>query len=91
MEYPQLKLGEDSKLWLAAASREIGRKQPDMPTGSNTMHFLDHRNLPAGRKAMYLRIVAAIKMQRSKRTASASPLAATASTTKAKSALLRPT
>jgi hypothetical protein len=35
MEYPQLKLGEDSKLWLAAASREIGRlaqgKQPDMP------------------------------------------------------------
>jgi hypothetical protein len=45
MEYPQLKLGEDSKLWLAAASREIGRlaqgKHPDMPTGSNTMHFLD--------------------------------------------------
>jgi hypothetical protein len=68
MEYPQLKLGEDSKLWLAAASREIGRlahgKQPDMPTGSNTMHFLDHRDLPAGRKATYLRIVAAIKMHK---------------------------
>jgi hypothetical protein len=57
MEYPQLKLGEDSKLWLAAASREIGRlaqgKQPDMPTGSNTMHFMDHRDLPAGCKATY--------------------------------------
>jgi hypothetical protein len=68
MEYPQLKLGEDSKLWLAAALREIGRlaqgKQPDMPTGSNTMHFLDHRNLPAGHKATYLRIVAAIKMHK---------------------------
>jgi hypothetical protein len=68
MEYPQLKLGEDSKLWLAAASREIGRlaqgKQPDMPTGCNTMHFLDHRNLPADRKATYLRIVAAIKMHK---------------------------
>jgi hypothetical protein len=68
MEYPQLKLGKDSKLWLAAASREIGRlaqgKQPDMPTGSNTMHFLDHRNLPAGRTATYLRIVAAIKLHK---------------------------
>jgi hypothetical protein len=68
MEYPQLKLGEDSKLWLAAASREIGRlgqgKQPDMPIGSNTMHFLDHRGLPAGHKATYLRIVAAIKMHK---------------------------
>ena len=68
MEYPQLKLGEDSKLWLAAASREIGRlaqgKQPDMPTGSNTMHFLDHSNLPAGCKATYLRIVAAIKLHK---------------------------
>jgi hypothetical protein len=68
MEYPQLKLGEDSKLWLAAASREIGclaqGKQPDMPTGSNTVHFLDHRNLPAGCKATYLRIVATIKMHK---------------------------
>ena len=67
MEYPQLKLGEDNKLWLAAASREIGRlaqgKQPDMPTGSNTMHFLDHRNLPVGRTATYLRI-AAIKLHK---------------------------
>ena len=68
LEYPQLKLGDDSKLWLEAASREIGRlaqgKQPDMPSGSNTMHFLDHRDLPAGRKATYLRIVAAIKMHK---------------------------
>jgi hypothetical protein len=37
-----------------------------MPTGSNTMHFLDHRNLSAGRKATYLRIVAAIKMHKFK-------------------------
>jgi hypothetical protein len=68
LEYPQLKLGEDSKLWLAAASREIGRlaqvKQPDIPTGSNIMHFLDHCDLPAGRKATYLRIVAAIKLHK---------------------------
>ena len=57
LEYPQFKLGDDSKLWLEAASREIGRlaqgKQPDMPTGSNTMHFMDHRDLPAGCKATY--------------------------------------
>jgi len=68
MEYPQLKLGDDSKLWLEAASREIGRlpqgKQPDMPTGSNTMHFMDHRDLPTGCKATYLRIVAAIKLHK---------------------------
>jgi len=68
LEYPQFKLGDDSKLWLEAASREIGRlaqgKQPDMPTGSNTMHFLDHHDLPTGRKATSLRIVAAIKMHK---------------------------
>jgi hypothetical protein len=68
MEYPQLKLDEDSKLWLAAPSREMDclaqGKQPDMPTGSKMMHFLDHRNLPAGRKATYLRIVAAIKLHK---------------------------
>jgi hypothetical protein len=37
-----------------------------MPTGSNTMHFLDHRDLPAGCKARYLRIVAAIMMHKVK-------------------------
>jgi hypothetical protein len=67
-EYPQLKLGEDSKIRLAAASREIGclaqGKEPAMPTGSNTMHFLDHRNLPAGCKATYLRVFTAIKMHK---------------------------
>jgi hypothetical protein len=35
LEYPQLKLGDNSKLWLEATSRKIGRiaqgKQPDMP------------------------------------------------------------
>jgi hypothetical protein len=85
LEYPQLKLGEESKLGLEDASREIGRlaqgKQPDMPTGSNTMHFINHRNLLAGCRATYLRIVAAIK----------SPLAAIASTTRAGLALLPPT
>jgi len=69
LEYPQLKLGEDSKLWLEAASREIGRlaqgKQPDMPTGSNTMHFMDPHNLPVDdRRATYLCIVAAIKLHK---------------------------
>jgi hypothetical protein len=68
MDYPQLNLGEDSNLWLAAASAEIVRlaqgKQPHMPTGSKTMHFLDYRDLPAGCKATYLRIVAAIKMHK---------------------------
>jgi len=68
MEYPQLKLGEDSKPWLSATAREIGRLaqgiQPDMPTDSSSMHFLDHHDLPAGRKARYLRIVAAIMMHK---------------------------
>ena len=68
LEYSELKLGKDSKPWLEAASREIGRlaqgKQPGMPTGSNTMHFMDNRDLPAGRRTTYVRIVAAIKLHK---------------------------
>jgi hypothetical protein len=70
LEYPQLKLGKESKLWLEAASREIGRlaqgKQLDMPTGSNTMHFINHCSLLAGCRATYLRIAAAIKLHKAK-------------------------
>jgi hypothetical protein len=44
-EYSQLKLGPDSKLWLQAGTR-------------NTIHFIHPRDMPPGRKAIYLRIVA---------------------------------
>jgi hypothetical protein len=31
--------------------------QPHMPTGTETMHFIHHSELPAGRRATYLKIV----------------------------------
>ena len=48
-----------------AAANEIGRLaqgvKPHMPKGTNTMFFIPHTALPKGRKATYLRIVAAKK------------------------------
>jgi ribosomal protein L25 (general stress protein Ctc) len=34
---------------------------PNMPTGTDTMHFIAHADLPADRTATYLRIVSAEK------------------------------
>ena len=65
LEYRHLRLGPDGDQWVKAAADEIGRLaqgvQPYMPTGTDTMHFIKHTDIPAGRVATYLRIVAAEK------------------------------
>jgi hypothetical protein len=71
LEYRHLCLGPDSKKWLEAAENEIGRLAqgfpPRVPTGTNMMHFIPHTQLPPGRYATYLRIVAAIKAHKAKK------------------------
>jgi hypothetical protein len=64
LEYRDLKLGNNATQWLQGASNEIGRLaqgMPGKPNCTNTIHFIPFSNLPAGRTATYLRIVAAYK------------------------------
>jgi hypothetical protein len=69
LEYSQLKLGADGAEWIQAATNEIGRLaqgvQPNMPTGTDTIHFIPHTDKPPDRVATYLRIVAALKPNKS--------------------------
>ena len=63
LEYRHLRVGPDGEQWMKAAADEIGRLAqgvlPNMPKGTNTMHFIKHTDMPKGRSATYLRIVAA--------------------------------
>ena len=65
LEYRHLRCGPDKEQWIKAAADEIGRLaqgvQPHMQTGTDTMHFIPHTDLPPGRVATYPRIVAAEK------------------------------
>ena len=65
LEYNKLKIGPDGEQWIQAAANEIGcltqGVQPHMPKGTETMFFIPHTAMPKGRKATYLRIVAAEK------------------------------
>jgi len=52
--------------WITATADEIGRllaqgNLPDMPHGTDTIHFIKVSDIPAGQKATYLKIVAADK------------------------------
>ena len=71
LEYRHLRVGPNAKEWLQGASNEIGRLaqglEPNMKTGSNTMHFIHHWEKPADRKATYLRVVAEIKAHKEER------------------------
>jgi hypothetical protein len=65
LEYSKLKNSEQGPEWIQAAANEMGRLsqgvKPNMPTGTDTMHFIPHTAKPHDRKATYLKIVAAIK------------------------------
>jgi hypothetical protein len=65
LSYRQLREGPDGADWLQSAANEIGRlaqgNLPHMPTGTDTMHFIRHTDMPADRKATYLRIVAELR------------------------------
>lgn len=62
LSYRQLREGPDGADWINGAANEIGRLAqgvlPHMPTGTDTIHFIRHTDMPADRQATYLRIVA---------------------------------
>jgi hypothetical protein len=61
-EHAQLIRGDDKDDWLHSTANEFGRLtkgiMPHMPSGSDTMRYIPHDTLPAGRKATYARFVA---------------------------------
>jgi hypothetical protein len=65
LEYKQLKVGKTGAKWLQGAANEIGRLaqgvKPNIPQGTETMHFIRHTDLPKGRTATYLKIVCELK------------------------------
>ena len=68
LEYPALLRGPDSTKWEHGTSLEIGRLTqgclPYTTKGSETMFFIRHTEKPADRIATYLRIVAALKLNK---------------------------
>jgi hypothetical protein len=64
LNYTQLLKGPDREQWIRATANEIARLAQGLkngPAGTNTMFFKPHTAIPSGKKATYLRIVAAIK------------------------------
>jgi hypothetical protein len=61
-EHAQLIRGPDTGQWLYSTANEFGRLTkgvaPHMPSGSETMRYLFHHQLPPGRQATYARFVA---------------------------------
>ena len=68
LEYPALLRGPDSTKWEHGTSLEIGRLTqgclPYTTKASETMFFIRHTEKPADRIATYLRIVAALKLNK---------------------------
>ena len=62
-EYSTLLKSSDGKHWEESCCQEIGRLAagypPEVPTGTETIHFIRFDQIPAGRKATYLRLVVA--------------------------------
>jgi hypothetical protein len=56
---------EAGNLWIRGMENELGRLAqgyaPNGITGTDTIHFIRHTDVPTGRKATYMSIVAAIK------------------------------
>ena len=68
LDYRKLSQGPDKAVWIQACANEIGRlghglKDSDIK-GTNTLRFIKHSDLPTGRTATYLRIVATIRPQK---------------------------
>lgn len=65
LSYTKLKAGPDGPLWICSMSNELGRLAqgvlPHMPTGTDTIFFIKQSQLPPGRTATYMRIVAELK------------------------------
>ena len=68
LSYRQLLNGPNAKTWIEGCANEIGRlaqgRANTSITGTNTIHFIKHTDLPPGRKATYVRIVVDIRPQK---------------------------
>ena len=68
LTYRKLINGVDSEIWLNGCANEIGRlaqgRTGTSIIGTDTIHFIPHTDLPAGRKATYLRIVVDVRPQK---------------------------
>jgi hypothetical protein len=64
-EYKELSTCSDSNLWQALNADEIGRMfqglgpNSYMPTGTNTLFFIDQKDIPKHKKPTYIRVVCA--------------------------------
>jgi hypothetical protein len=70
LQYNQLRKGPDSEQWIRATANEIARLAQGRqggPTVTNTMFLIPHTAVPADRKATYLRIVAALKVNKTEK------------------------
>ena len=69
-EYKQLLQGPDGAKWLQGGTNEMGRlllgidPLKDGPSGTDTIQFIRHDAIPAGKTATYLRIVVDIRPQK---------------------------
>jgi hypothetical protein len=70
-DYKELSNSSDGPLWRAGNADEIGRlcdgHGKDMPTGTKTMRFIAHHQVPHGKKCTYLNIVAAYRPEKEKK------------------------
>jgi hypothetical protein len=70
-DYKELSNSSDGPLWRAGNADEIGRlcdgHGKDMPTGTKTMSFIAHHQVPHGDKCTYLNIVAAYRPEKEKK------------------------
>jgi hypothetical protein len=67
-EYRQLIKGNTANTWIQGCANEVGRLAQGLHgtsiTGTNTIRFIAHTDLPPGRTATYLRIVVSIRPQK---------------------------
>jgi hypothetical protein len=67
-EYSELSQCSEGALWIESCKDEFGRlcqgHGTDMPSGTDTMFFIPFQNIPKGKKATYLRIVAAYRPEK---------------------------
>jgi len=67
-DYLELSRCSEGALWIESCKDEFGRlcqgHGTAMPTGTNTMFFIPVQDIPKGKKATYLRIVAAFRPEK---------------------------
>jgi hypothetical protein len=66
--YRQLMQGPDANVWIQGCTNEMGRLllgiDPSSDTGTDTIRFIGHEEVPAGKTPTYLSIVVDIRPQK---------------------------